>query len=201
MSSSLTSAIAIIAGLLGAAFAAYGTVRAARPQTAALGFAWMTLTGGSYALLALAAAVSAPQSDGLRAAALQGGAVLLAAALGGLSLGAGGEAPGPGRPLARVALFVAWLSLLGLPPTAGFHARILVCRSLLQAGWSGTLVFALAVGAAGLVPAFSALSLGSPGSLRGGRAVLAVLLLAALLMVGVYPGLGLSVGDFVAGSH
>jgi NADH:ubiquinone oxidoreductase subunit 2 (subunit N) len=201
----LTSAVAILAALMGAALAVWGTARAARPQTPGQGLAWMALAGSGFVLLSLGAAVRAPSGDGLRAAALQGAAVLLAAALGALSLGKAQEGAGAGRAspagkqLASVALFVAWLGLLGLPPAAGFHARILVCRSLLQAGWSGALAFALAVSAAGLIPAFSALSLGCPGSLRGGRAFLAVLLLIAILLVGVYPGFGLAAANLAAG--
>jgi len=198
----LTSAVSVTAALIGVVLAAYGTARAARPQTPSQGFAWMALTGVAYVLLALGAAVTDPRGEGLQAAVLQGGAVLLAAALGGLSLGRPErEASGAGTPLAGVALFFAWLSLLGLPPTAGFHARILIYRSLLQAGWSGTLTIALALGVAGLIPAFSAASLGSPGSLRGGRAVLAVFLLIALLVVGIYPGFGLAAAGFLAGSR
>jgi len=195
----VTTAIATAAGLLGGVLAVYGIVRAARPRLPADGLAWMVLANGGYVLLGLAAAVRAPQGDGLRGAVFQGGVALLSAALGALSLsGARDVKPRSGRSLASVALFVAWLGLLGLPPTAGFHARVLVYRSLLQNGWHGSLIFALAISVAGLIPAFSALALGCPGSLRGGRAFLAILLLAALLVIGLYPGFGLALGDFVA---
>jgi NADH:ubiquinone oxidoreductase subunit 2 (subunit N) len=157
------------------------------------------MVAAAYVLFALGAALRAPDGTGLQAMAFQAGVVLLAAALGWLSLKPGGA--GPGKGLAAVALFIAWLSLLGLPPTAGFHARVLVYRSLLQAGWSGTLVFALAVGAAALVPAFGALALGCPGSVRGGRGFLVILLICALVASGLYPELGLSVASSLAGSR
>ena len=193
----LSSAVALVAALLGAALLVYSTIRAVRPAAAHQGFGWMVIAGSGYLVLALASAVRTPQGDGMRAAALQGVTIVLAAALGGLALGQRQEGPGSGRQLAAVALSVAWLSLLGLPPALGFHARVLVCRSLVQAGWHGAFALALAVGAAGLTPAFAALSLGCPGSLRGGRAVLAVLLLLVTIVLGLYPGFAMSGAGFV----
>lgn len=195
--SALTSAVAMIASVLGAALALYATIRAARPQAPGQGFGWMVIAGSGYVLLALAAAVAAPQGDGLQAAAIQAGAVLLAAALGGLCLGQSKDGSSSGKALAAVVLFGAWLTLLGLPPMVGFHARVLVYRSLLQAGWHGTAAVALAVSAAGLVPAFSALSLGCPGALRGGRAAIAVILLLAALVGGMYPGFAVSTANYL----
>jgi NADH:ubiquinone oxidoreductase subunit 2 (subunit N) len=200
--SSPTSAIAVAAVVIGIGLALYGTLRATRPQTPARALAGIALAAGAYLLLAVGAAIQLPQGDGLRAAAFQGLTVLLAVALGALSLRRSGEGTsGSGRGLASVALFAAWLCLLGLPPTAGFHARLLVYRALLQAGWSGAFAIALAISVAGLIPAFSAIALGSPGGLRGGRAALAVALLAVLLLVGLYPGFGLTAADFLAGSR
>jgi NADH:ubiquinone oxidoreductase subunit 2 (subunit N) len=195
--SALTSAVAVIAAILGVVLALYATIRAARPRAPGQGFGWMVIAGSGYVVLGLAAAIRAPQGDGLRAATIQAGAVLLAAALGGLSLGQSEEESQSGRQLARVALFGAWLALLGLPPVVGFHARVLVYRSLLQAGWTGAFALSLATSAAGIVPGFSALSLGCPGCLRGGRAVVAVLLLLALFVGGVYPGFAVSAADYL----
>jgi NADH:ubiquinone oxidoreductase subunit 2 (subunit N) len=195
--SSLTSAVAVIAAILGVALALYATIRAARPQAPGQGFGWMVIAGSGYVLLALAAAMRAPHGDGLRAAAIQAGAVLLAAALGGLCLGESKDGSDFSKRFAAAALAAAWLTLLGLPPMVGFHARVLVYRSLLQAGWHGTVALALAVSAAGLVPAFSALSLGCPGRLRGARGALALFLLLALLVGGIYPGFAVSTADYL----
>jgi NADH:ubiquinone oxidoreductase subunit 2 (subunit N) len=190
--SALTSAVAVMAAILGLAVATYATSRAARPQEPGQGFGWMVIAGSGYLLLALAAAVAAPQGDGLEAAVVQAGTLVVAAALGALSFGQPSDGASSGRWLAAVALAAAWLTMLGLPPMVGFHARVLVYRSLLQAGWQGTVALALAISAAGLVPAFSALSLGCPGRLRGGRGAVAVLLLLALLAGGIYPGSAVS---------
>jgi NADH-quinone oxidoreductase subunit N len=191
----MTSSAAVMAAILGVALAVYGTICAARPKGPGQGFGWMVIAGSGYLLLALAAALAAPQGDGLRAAAVQACAVLLAAALGGLSFGQPKDGSSRGKGLAAAALAGAWLTLLGLPPMVGFHARVLAYRSLLQGGWQGTVALALAISAAGLVPAFSALSLGCPGRLRGGRGVVAVLLLLALLVGGMYPGFAVSTAD------
>ncbi|MFB3881843.1 MAG: hypothetical protein ACE149_11300 [Armatimonadota bacterium] len=195
-----TSPVAVALALVGLGLAVYGVLRASRPRTSGSGLGFMALAAAGYLVVSLAAALQRPEGDGLRAAAFQGGTALLAWALGALSLGRPGDGSS-GRWLASVGLVGSWLCLLGLPPTAGFHARVLVYRALLQAGWQSAFGVAVALGVAGLVPAFSAIALGSPGRLRGGRGALAVLLLAALLLVGVYPGFGLSAADFLAGSR
>ncbi len=195
------SPIGIVVALAGALLVAWCTWRAARSRQAAQEFRWMVLAGVGYVILASCAAASAPRSDGFRAAMLQGAVILLAAALGKLSLGQEDQTQGSGRGLASATLFIAWLALLGLPPTAGFHARVLVYRSLLQAGWTGILSLSLALTAVGLIPALNALALGSPGTLRGGRAVLAILLALALLVTGLYPAFGLSAVGFLSGTH
>ncbi len=196
---SVISTIPYLLALAGVLLAAYSTWRAARRPTTSAGFGLMALAGSCVVLLPLGAAMAVPSGDGLRAAALQAIVVAVAALLGGLSLRPDPSA-GPGRALAGVGLFLAWLALLGLPPTAGFHAHVLIYRSLLQAGWPGTLAIALAVSAAGLVPAFGALALGCSASLKGGRAFLAIMLMCTLLAGGIYPGFGLRVASFLAGS-
>lgn len=164
---------------------------AAPGAAAARSFAWIVIAGMAYSLLALAAAVRAPETDGFRASILQLLAVLLAAGLGGLGLSGVSEENGGRGPLASAAVFAAWLSLVGLPPAVGFHGKILVYRALLAAGWEWLAVIAVAGSAAALIPAFWALSSYRLGPLRGLRAVLAVALLITVVLLGLYPQAGL----------
>ena len=203
------ASIGLAAG--GAILLVAATAWAARPRgrsekaettpgaAAARSFAWIVIAGIAYSLLALAAAVRAPETDGLRASILQLLAVLLAAALGGLGLSASHPEKGGGSPLASAAVFAAWLSLVGLPPTVGFHGKILIYRALLAAGWEWLAVIAVAGTAAALIPAFWALSSYRSGPLRGLRAVLAVALLIAVVLLGLYPQVGLLAATPLAG--
>jgi NADH:ubiquinone oxidoreductase subunit 2 (subunit N) len=193
----------LVGGLL---FLLVATVWAIRPRRAVEGervpeahavvsraFTWIVIAGLSYPLLGLAAAVRAPASAGLTAALLQLLSVLLAAALGAASLGAAAEHESPRRGLATAGLLVAWLSLVGLPPALGFHAKILIYRSLLSAGWGWAAVAAMAGSFAALVPAFLTATLYRPPHPSGVRVLWIALLLAALLILGLYPQAGIGV--------
>ena len=137
------ASIGLAAG--GAILLVAATAWAARPRgrsekaettpgaAAARSFAWIVIAGIAYSLLALAAAVRAPETDGLRASILQLLAVLLAGGLGYVAMSGASDENGGRSPLASAAVFAAWLSLVGLPPAVGFHGKILVYRALLAA--------------------------------------------------------------------
>ncbi len=213
--SELPSVVTIVSSGLaagGAILLVAATAWAARPRgrsgkaeeaapgaAAARSFAWIVIAGIAYSLLALAAAVRAPETDGLRASILQLLAVLLAAGLGGLAMSGAPDENGGRSPLASAAVFAAWLSLVGLPPAVGFHGKILVYRALLAAGWEWLAVIAVAGSAAALIPAFWALTSHRSGPLRGLRAVLAVALLIAVVLLGLYPQVGLLAAAPLAG--
>jgi len=196
--STAATVIATILALGGAAALVWATARAMRPRAPAESFAWIVLAGIVYSVLGLAAAVRSPESDGLRASVLQLVAVLLAAAVGGLVPARRAEDTGEVSGLAAAAVFLAWLSLIGLPPTVGFHAKVLVYRALLAADWGWLLVIAMAAGAAALAPGFLTLATYRPGAVGGLRAVVIALLLLAIVMLGLYPQAGLAAAARVA---
>ncbi len=186
--------------LLGATAWAVRPRRAGRageaPEAAAAAssaFTWIVIAGFAYSLLGLAAAVREPGSAGLTAALLQLLAVLLAAALGAASLGAAGEENPPRARVASAGFLVAWLSLVGLPPAMGFHAKLLIYRALLSAGWGWAVAAAMAGSVAALVAAFFAASLYQPSALRGLRVFWVLLLLAVVVALGIYPEAGIAV--------
>jgi NADH:ubiquinone oxidoreductase subunit 2 (subunit N) len=137
------------------------------------------------------------ESDGLRAAAMQ----FLALALALLLLlqyqprRASQEAPHQG--LASTARAVAWLTLLGIPPTVGFHAKVMLYRSLLSVGWDGMAALAMAAAAAGVLPALWAIGFPPPLPLKGARAALAVALIALIVILGLYPQPAISLAGMV----
>ncbi len=192
--------------LLGATlWAAWPRGRAADAEESAPGvaaarsFAWIVIAGMGYSLLALAAAVRVPEAEGLRAAIFQLLAVLLAAGLGSVGMSGKADDEGGRSPLGSVAVFGAWISLVGLPPTVGFHGKVLVYRALLSVGWEWLMVVAAAGTVVALVPAFWALSTYRTGTLRGVRAVLAVALSLAVVLLGIYPQAGLLMAGPVVG--
>jgi NADH-quinone oxidoreductase subunit N len=196
-----TSSDQISAGVLalaisGAVLLVAGTALGVRARRSSRRFAWIAIATLAYPLLAGAAALHVPATDGVRAAALQLLATVLAAALG-LTVGARpgeGESP-PRSPLSAAGRALAWLTLVGLPPTIGFHGRILVYRALLGGGWEALTVLALAGGAAALFPALRAIRSPHPAAVGGLRAVLAVALMAGVLALGLYPGGGMALAQ------
>ena len=189
-----TSSDQIPAGVLalaasGAVLLVVATALAMRARRPSRSFAWIAVASIAYPVFGGAAALYQPGTDGLRAAGLQLLAVLLAAALG-LSIAArSGEGEDPPRsPLAAAGRALAWLTLVGLPPTIGFHGKVLVYRVLLAAGWEGLVVLAMAGGAAALFPAVRAIRSPHPAALGGFRAVAAIVLMACIVVLGLYPG-------------
>lgn len=165
------------------------TALAARPHRAARSFGWITIAGVAYGMLGMAAALHSGESEGLRAAVVQLVAVLLAAALGSISASRPGDSSSSpasgGLPMAARGL--AWLTLVGLPPTIGFHGKLLIYRALMAAGWNLLAVLAMAGSAAALLPALWAIRSTRPAAARGLRAVVMVVLILCVLALGVYP--------------
>ena len=183
---------------LGAALLVVATALAVRARRPSRSFAWIAVASIAYPVFGGAAALYMPGTDGLRAAALQLLAILLAAGLG-LSIPARpGEGENPsGSPLGAAGRALAWLTLVGLPPTIGFHGKVLVYRVLLAAGWEGLVVLAMAGGAAALFPAIRAIRSPHPAALGGPRAVAAIVLMAGIVVLGLYPGAGIAVVQVV----
>ena len=105
------------------------------------------------------------------------------------------EAPRQG--LAWTARAVAWLTLLGIPPTVGFHAKVMLYRSLLNVGWGAMAALAIAVAAVSVWPAIWAIGSPPPLPLRGGRAALAAVLIASIVILGIYPQPAISLAGMV----
>jgi hypothetical protein len=158
-----------------------------KPRAAASSFAWMVIAGCSYPILALGAALHVRESGSLRAAAVQLCAVGLAAVLGGLC---STPPEGEGRPSGLLPVAgrgLAWLALVGLAPTVGFPAKVMIYHALLAAGWGGAAVLAMAAGAAGLAPAIWSLRSPRPSALGGLRSALVVVLMGLIVALGLYP--------------
>jgi len=181
------AAAIIVGGVMMVGATALALLRRQRPAGS---FLWVAVAAAGYALLALAAALYGRQPDGLQAALLQVLAVVLAAALGAASFV--GQ-PGDGSSLPAAGRLVAWLALLGFPPTIGFHGRILVYRALLAIDWNWLLVLAMAVSAASLAPALGTIRTAKRTSARGLHAAIIALLLAAVFLLGICPQWALDV--------
>jgi NADH:ubiquinone oxidoreductase subunit 2 (subunit N) len=175
--------------MLGGGLLAASGYFATRPAVGASRFGWAVVAGLAYPLLGLAAAIRSEESGGLRAAVLLLVTVVLAGLLGALCQGRTASR------LGAVGRFAAWLSLIGSPPTVGFHAKLALYFALLHCGWDGITVLALAVSAVTLLPALWELRApASAGSLRGAAAVAVVALLALLILLGLHPYWGLAAG-------
>ncbi len=190
--------VASAAALVGALLVVLGTGLAVRRRSAAGSFAWAVIAAAACALLCLAAELRAPDSGGLRAAVFQLLTTLLAATLGGMAFAGAGEARAERSGLAAAARGAAWLSLVGLPPTVGFHGRILIYRCLLAAGWPWLTVLAMAASAVAMLPALRGLGAGQTGRVRAlpGFAMAVLVILTCLL--GLWPQAGLAVSEWVA---
>lgn len=185
-----------IALVLGGGLMAVATIMAAWRRQHASGLAWALLAALAGALVAMGASLHRPQGGGLRAAGVQIVAVALAA-LAGLLPSPMREGQ-PERPaLARTLQVAAWLALLGVPPTVGFHARVLVSRAFILAGWTWAAVLVAAANALWLIPALSAWR--TPGvSVRRHHTTLALALLAAIMLLGLYPQPAIQAADALA---
>jgi NADH-quinone oxidoreductase subunit N len=172
----------------GAVVLVTATLLALRPRATAHSFAWIFVAGAAYSILALGAAWRGPGGDGLQAALVQLVSVLLAGALGAAVRSRSQEASdGPSSSLALVGRALAWLTLVGLPPTVGFHGKILVYRALLAARWEELTVLAMAGSAISLLPALWAIRSPGPAVVRGPRALVTVALIVSILILGLHP--------------
>ncbi len=198
-----TSSDQISAGVLalaicGAVLLVVATALGVRARRSSRSFAWIAIATLAYPLLAGAAALHLRATNLLSAAALQVLAIVLAAALGVTIPARPGEGESPPlSPLSAAGRALAWLTLVGLPPTVGFHGRILVYRVLLAAGWEELVVLAMAGGAAAVFPAIWAIRSPHPAALGGLRAVAAMVLMASIVVLGLYPGAGLAIVEAI----
>ena len=182
----------------GGAVVVVATVLALRGRSPAASLWWVALAGVGQVILALAAAARDPVGDGGRAAALQLLTVAMAMVLSGLcSPPADPEEPGP-SPLSLVGRCLVWASLVGLPATVGFHSKVVLVRCLLDLDWAGLAVLVLLASWAAMWPALGALRAPFPGRLRGVRAGAASLLIAFMLVLGLYPHWAISAADWLA---
>ena len=174
------------------------TVLAVRARAASQSFSWIVVAGAAYAVLGMAAALHVRESDGVRASVLQLLAVVLASTVAMLCSATPEGEKGSGSRLATAGRVLAWLTLVGLPPTVGFHGKVMVYRSLLMAGWGWVAVVAILASAAALLPAVR--GMGSPEGveMRGLRAAAALAGIAAIVLLGVYPQLGFAIAKVVA---
>ncbi len=184
--------------LAGAALLVVATVLAVRAPATAQSFGWIVVAGVAYAVLGMAAALHVRESDGVRASVLQLLTVVLASTVAVLcSNTSQGEKVVGGR-LARAGRVVAWLTLVGLPPTVGFHSKVMVYRALLMVGWGWVAVVAMVASAAALLPAVRGIGSPEGAEMRGLRAAGALAGIAAIVLLGVYPQLGFAIAKVVA---
>lgn len=184
--------------LAGAALLVVATVLAVRARATAQSFGWIVVAGVAYAVLGMAAALHVRESDGVRASVLQLLTVVLASTVAVLcSNTSQGEKVVGGR-LARAGRVVAWLTLVGLPPTVGFHSKVMVYRALLMVGWGWVAVVAMVASAAALLPAVRGIGSPEGAEMRGLRAAGALAGIAAIVLLGVYPQLGFAIAKVVA---
>jgi NADH:ubiquinone oxidoreductase subunit 2 (subunit N) len=201
-----TSTAAVAANLalaLGGALLALSASLAARPATRGSHFGWGVISGLACAILGLAAAIRAADSGGLLAALLHLVTVVLAGALAALSLPPRSPEPTGNTTLGAVGRGLAWLALVGLPPTLGFHAKVTLYRALLIAGWGWMAALAMAISAVLLLPALREIRSFRAGALSGPRAVSVMALIALTVVLGCYPYLWLVVNAIagrIAGS-
>ena len=184
----ITSGLAVT---LGGGLLLVSAYLAARPAMAASRSGWAVVNGLSYAILGMAAAIRMEGSEGFRAALLQLVTVVVAGALVVLSHRPGERDAGEG--LGAIGRGLAWLALVGLPPTVGFHAKVTLYRALLTAGWGWMAGVAAAVSLVLLLPALSEIRSPRTEPLSGPRAVSVASLIALTVILGFYPYLWLFV--------
>ncbi len=89
---------------------------------------------------------------------------------------------------------LAWLTLIGLPPTLGFHAKLVLYRALAIANFPWALAFALGASWVLLFPALRELRTLRAGPAPRGRVALIVTLIALVVLLGLVPYLWLWAG-------
>ena len=185
----------VVAMVVGGGLLVVATALSLRARSAASSFGWMVIAAFACCMLGLAAALRAPESDGFRAGVVQLVAAALAAAVGALLIPRKEGEEAPKQTLAVMARGVAWLTLLGLPPSVGFHAKVMLYRALLAAEWGWVAALAMAAAAAAMFPAARALGSPPPLPLKGARALAAAALVVAMIALGCYPQISLSLAD------
>lgn len=189
----ITSAAVLAAVLFAGTLSIVSVVLAMRRRTPAYGFWWIAVAGLSYSVLAMAAALHLRTTEGMRAALMQLLSVTLAGALWALCSAADGTGERFPGGLSAVGRILAWLTLIGLPPTVGFHSKLMIYRSLLTAGWPWVMALVMAGSAAALAPAMHGIQIVGAGGARRLRSLGIALLIALVIFMGVYPASGLFV--------
>lgn len=179
--------------VLGSALLAVSTFLALRPTAKGSSFGWATVNGLACAILGLAAAIRFDGSGGFRAALVQLVTVALAVLLATLSLPARQPRPAVAEGVGAAGRGLAWMALVGLPPTIGFHAKVILCRAILVAGWGWVAALVLATSAILLTAGLREIRSPCAGTLHGPRAVSVMALIALTIVLGFYPYLWLFV--------
>ena len=186
--SSLPIALVGLGGLL----LVIASALAVRRRSQSHSFGWIVVACLTYSILSMAAAMHVRSSDGLRAAVMQFVAVLLAAGLGYLCIPQQTAAPSSPSALATAGRALAWLTLLGFPPTVGFHGKLMVYRAILLAGWPWLLALAMAASLAALLPALWGIRASGSAHPRGVHSLAIVALMLVITVLGVYPQSGMA---------
>lgn len=189
----------LLALILGGVVLVAATALALRRGAPGAALAWLVIAGLAQVILGLGAALGLPSGEGSRAAVLQALVACLAGALGLLCCSSrAGETKGTSA-LAAAGVGTAYLLLLGLPPAAGFHAKVLLCHALLQAGWAGMAILVLAASGASVLPALWAIGSPPRACIGPGRGAVIALLIAVALLLGLYPEWGMIAARWAAG--
>ncbi len=188
----IASRLALLLGVVLLALATYRAVRGREEEGG--GFGWAVVGGLAYSLLGMAAALRISNSLGLAAALAQLLSVALAVGLGVACAPAHADSESGGSKLVPAGRMVAWLTLIGLPPTLGFHAKLLLYRALAMADFPWAVALALGASWVLLLPALRELRSGGAASPPRARVALIVALIALIVLLGLAPYLWLWAG-------
>ena len=193
------SIAALTLAILGGGLVAAATALAVRPGRIAHGFAWIAIAGLGHVILGLAVAVHSAGGGGLTAAMLQFLSVIAAVVLSVLAGPPSEESPPRPGLLSAAGSGLAWLTLVGLPPSLGFHGKLLVYRALMRVGWDGLALLAMTSSAVALIAALWAIRSARPAPVRGLRAVVLAGAIACVIALGLYPEAALPLARLLSG--
>lgn len=182
----LTTSATVLALVIGGLLLLAALVFAIRPGARASRFGWAVVAGLAFSVLGMAAALRPGASGALPAAMMQLAATILAAALGSAS-GPDAATPEASSALGRWGRGAAWLMLVGLPPTYGFHARVALFTAYLGAGMGWLLALGLVATGVLLLAAVREARTPLAGAPHGARALGVLALLAVTVLLGLYP--------------